>query len=38
MTTTGYGQDSGQWSHPLMFLMVSLTQVTGIGIGFLHSG
>ena len=34
MTTTGYGQDSGQWSHPLMFLMVSLTQVTGIGIGF----
>ena len=34
MTTTGYGQDSEQWSHPLMFLMVSLTQVTGIGIGF----
>ncbi len=34
MTTTGYGQDSGQWSHPLMFLLVSLTQVTGIGIGF----
>jgi len=34
MTTTGYGQDSGQWSHPLMFLLVSLTQVSGIGIGF----
>jgi voltage-gated potassium channel len=34
MTTTGYGQDSGQWSHPLMFILVSLTQVTGIGIGF----
>ena len=34
MTTTGYGQDSGEWSHPMMFLLVSLTQVTGIGIGF----
>jgi Trk K+ transport system NAD-binding subunit len=34
MTTTGYGQDSGLWSHPLMFLLVSLTQVSGIGIGF----
>lgn len=37
MTTTGYGQDSGLWSHPLMFLLVSLTQISGIGIGFLHS-
>ena len=34
MTTTGYGQDSGLWSHPLMFIFVSLTQVSGIGIGF----
>jgi voltage-gated potassium channel len=34
MTTTGYGQDSGLWSHPLMFLFVSLTQISGIGIGF----
>jgi voltage-gated potassium channel len=34
MTTTGYGQDSGHWSHPLMFLFVALTQISGIGIGF----
>jgi Trk K+ transport system NAD-binding subunit len=34
MTTTGYGQDSGLWSHPLMFLFVSLTQISGIAIGF----
>lgn len=34
MTTTGYGQDSDIWSHPLMFLLVSATQITGIGIGF----
>ena len=34
MTTTGYGQDSGFWSHPLMYLFVSLTQISGIGIGF----
>jgi voltage-gated potassium channel len=34
MTTTGYGQDSGHWSHPLLFLFVILTQVSGIGIGF----
>ena len=34
MTTTGYGQDSDLWSHPLMFLFVSLTQISGIGIGF----
>jgi len=34
MTTTGYGQDSGLWSHPLMFLFVSLTQVSGIAVGF----
>jgi Trk K+ transport system NAD-binding subunit len=34
MTTTGYGQDSGLWSHPLMFVLVSLTQISGIGIGF----
>jgi len=34
MTTTGYGQDSGLWSHPLLFLFVSLTQISGIGIGF----
>ncbi len=34
MTTTGYGQDSGLWSHPLLFIFVSLTQVSGIGIGF----
>ncbi len=34
MTTTGYGQDSGLWSHPLMFLLVSLTQISGIAIGF----
>jgi Trk K+ transport system NAD-binding subunit len=34
MTTTGYGQDSDLWSHPLMFIFVSLTQISGIGIGF----
>jgi len=34
MTTTGYGQDSDLWSHPLLFLFVSLTQVSGIAIGF----
>ncbi len=34
MTTTGYGQDSAVWSHPLLFLFVSLTQISGIGIGF----
>jgi len=34
MTTTGYGQDSDLWGHPLMFLFVSLTQVSGIAIGF----
>jgi Trk K+ transport system NAD-binding subunit len=34
MTTTGYGQDAGKWNHPLMFLLVSLTQISGIAIGF----
>jgi Trk K+ transport system NAD-binding subunit len=34
MTTTGYGQDSDLWSHPLMFVFVSLAQISGIGIGF----
>ena len=34
MTTTGYGQDSGIWSHPLMYLLVAATQISGIGIGF----
>jgi len=34
MTTTGYGQDSDLWSHPLIYLFVSLTQISGIGIGF----
>jgi voltage-gated potassium channel len=34
MTTTGYGQDADIWSHPLMYLFVSLTQISGIGIGF----
>jgi len=34
MTTTGYGQDSGLWSHPLTFLFVSTTQISGIAIGF----
>ncbi|WP_049937539.1 potassium channel family protein [Haloplanus natans] len=34
MTTTGYGQDSGHWSHPVTYLFVILTQVSGIGIGF----
>ena len=34
MTTTGYGQDSGLWSHPVTFLFVSLAQISGIGIGF----
>jgi Trk K+ transport system NAD-binding subunit len=34
MTTTGYGQDSGHWSHPLTFAFVSLAQISGIGIGF----
>jgi Trk K+ transport system NAD-binding subunit len=34
MTTTGYGQDSGIWSHPVTYLFVALTQISGIGIGF----
>jgi Trk K+ transport system NAD-binding subunit len=34
MTTTGYGQDSGTWSHWFTFLFVATTQITGIGIGF----
>jgi Trk K+ transport system NAD-binding subunit len=34
MTTTGYGQDSGVWSHPLMYSFVILAQISGIGIGF----
>ena len=34
MTTTGYGQDADVWSHPLMFLFVTLTQISGIAIGF----
>jgi Trk K+ transport system NAD-binding subunit len=34
MTTTGYGQDAGIWSHPLMFLLVTVTQVSGIALGF----
>jgi len=34
MTTTGYGQDSSVWSHPITFLFVSLTQISGIAIGF----
>ena len=34
MTTTGYGQDAGLWTHPLMYLIVMLTQLSGIGIGF----
>ena len=34
MTTTGYGQDSDLWSHPVMYLFVSLAQISGIGIGF----
>lgn len=34
MTTTGYGQDSDLWSHPLTYLFVALTQMSGIGIGF----
>ena len=34
MTTTGYGQDSSIWSHPLMFLFVAGTQISGIALGF----
>jgi len=34
MTTTGYGQDSGKWTHPVTFMFVSLAQLSGIGIGF----
>jgi len=34
MTTTGYGQDSDLWSHPLMFLFVAATQISGIALGF----
>jgi voltage-gated potassium channel len=34
MTTTGYGQDSDLWSHPVTFLFVSFMQISGIGIGF----
>ena len=34
MTTTGYGQDSGIWTHPLMFLFVAGTQISGIALGF----
>jgi len=34
MTTTGYGQDSDLWTHPLMYSFVILAQISGIGIGF----
>lgn len=34
MTTTGYGQDSDLWSHPLMFLFVAAAQISGIALGF----
>lgn len=34
MTTTGYGQDSDIWGHPLIFLFVAGTQISGIAIGF----
>lgn len=34
MTTTGYGQDSGLWNHPFLFLFVAFAQISGIGIGF----
>lgn len=34
MTTTGYGQDSDVWSHPLMFVFVAGTQISGIALGF----
>ncbi|WP_276249945.1 NAD-binding protein [Haloarcula rara] len=34
MTTTGYGQDSGIWTHPPMFLFVAGTQISGIALGF----
>jgi len=34
MTTTGYGQDSDLWTHPLVFLFVSWAQISGIAIGF----
>lgn len=34
MTTTGYGQDSSLWSHPLMFIFVAATQISGIALGF----
>ncbi|QGA83076.1 NAD-binding protein [Halomicrobium sp. LC1Hm] len=34
MTTTGYGQDSSLWTHPIMLVFVVLTQLSGIGIGF----
>lgn len=34
MTTTGYGQDSDIWSHPLIYLFVATTQISGIAIGF----
>ncbi len=34
MTTTGYGQDSDIWSHPMMFLFVAMIQISGIATGF----
>ena len=34
MTTTGYGQDSGLWNHPFMYLFVAWAQISGVGIGF----
>jgi voltage-gated potassium channel len=34
MTTTGYGQDSGLWTHPFMFTFVAFAQISGIAIGF----
>nr|WP_311173202.1 NAD-binding protein [Halobellus sp. ZY16] len=34
MTTTGYGQDSDLWTHPVMFLFVAATQISGIALGF----
>lgn len=34
MTTVGYGQDA-PWSHPLMYLLAIVTQLSGVAIVFL---
>ncbi len=34
MTTTGYGQDASEWSHPVTLVFVAVTNISTIVIGF----